>query len=127
MDEPKRTLEQVLEAIDGSDGIKAVIARRLGVTRPTVDAYLKRWKTAQQAYEQANDAFLDLAESLVVRNIKLGLEEQEKTREQVNSGDARWVLTMKGAGRGYAPKQRIEQEGTLEIKLTWGDDADADD
>lgn len=108
MGDLKCTLDEVVAAIDGSSGIKSVIGRRLGVTRQTVSSYLNRWATARQAYEQEKKSVLDLAESVVIRNIQLARKQQEDTKEPANSSDARWILTMKGRERGYASTTRLE-------------------
>jgi len=107
----KRSLGQVIEAIRGSGGIKKAIADRLGVSRNTVDNYLARWKSAREAYNEETEVFLDLAESILLMNLKLQHERQRKEREPVNSGDARWTLSARGGDRGYAPKQRQEITG----------------
>ncbi len=104
----KRSLEDVLEAIRGSHGIKTVIAAKLRVSRPTVNGYLQRWTTARVAYEGEAKTILDLAESIIVTNLKLQSEEQ-KENNQVDTSDARWVLRMKDDS--YSPKDRREITG----------------
>ena len=111
MGKTKRSLEQVIDAIRGSGGIKKAIADRLGVSRNTVDNYLNRWRSAQGAYDEETEVFLDLAESILLMNLKLQHEQQRKKKEIVNSGDARWTLANRGGDRGYAPKQRQEITG----------------
>jgi len=105
-----------ISAIPGTGGIITKIAANVGCSWHTAKKYIDEMATVQAAYRDECEKVLDAAESVVIKKIT---EEDEQT--------AKWYLAMKGAGRGYAPKQRIEQEGTLEIKLTWGDDADADD
>jgi len=82
MSETKRTLEQTINAIKGSDGIKTTIADKLGVTRQTVDAYLRRWATAQQVYDEECEKVGDLAESVLVASIRKG-----------DTQDAKWYLS----------------------------------
>ena len=113
MDNTKRTLEEVIEAINGSDGIKTVIAKRLSVTRQTVDSYLSRWKTAQDAYDDAVSSVSDVARSVVVGNIKAAYAAQSEMVKaaqnepdpvkrralweaaMIESYDARWWLARK--------------------------------
>jgi len=111
MDKTKRSLEEVLEAIKGSRGIKTLIAARLDVTRQTVDSYLGRWVTAQNAYDVENGVSLDLAESIVIKNLEIQQERQERDNVEVDTSDAKWLLTMKGASRGYTSKQQVEHSG----------------
>lgn len=88
----KLTADEYLTAIKGSDGIKAAIIQRLGVDRKTLESALKRYPTLVKALEDEQENTDDLSESLLVRNIKLGLKLQQDTGEQVESGDAKWWL-----------------------------------
>jgi hypothetical protein len=126
----KRSLDQVLKAIKGSDGVKRVIADKLRVCRNTLDNYLREWATAQKAYDAECEGLLDIAESVVVNNIKIALNQQMREQAeakadpnvkplQVDSGDAKWYLSMKGAKRGYkkTSTHEIEQETGIVLKL----------
>jgi len=116
MREIKRTLEEVLKAIEGSGGIKATIALRLDVSRPTVDSYLKRWATAQEAYTQETETNTDIAESIILGNMQAALQQQRDLKKDqkpaiVESGDAWKYLQYKGRDRGYTPTTRTEVTG----------------
>lgn len=89
---PKRTLEEVLEAIDGSDGIKLTVATRLKVDRGTFDNYLERWATARDKFEEEKWNSLDLAKSVVMRNVTLAYNQQADADRPVDSTDAKWIL-----------------------------------
>lgn len=109
---PKKDLDEVLAAIKDSDGIKTVIAARLGVTRQTVDSYLQRWKTAQDAYDTEEESTLDIAESIITTNLRNLVKVQEQADREgkpssgvVNSGDAWQLLKTKGKKRGYVDRQ----------------------
>lgn len=75
----KVTLAQVLEAIRESNGNKSLIAKRLRVSRPTLYGYLRKWATAQEAYDNEVALVLDLVESVVLedslvnRNVKTSM------------------------------------------------------
>lgn len=145
MDNTKRTLEEVLEAINGSDGIKTVIAKRLNVTRQTLDNYLSRWKTAQDAYEHETSSVSDVARSVVVGNIKAAYAAQGEAikaaqREpdpikrlalweaaMIESYDARWWLARKERGE-FAERQEVTgADGeALTVRFVWGDNASDD-
>jgi len=108
----KRTLEQVLTAIEGSGGIKATIALRLDVSRNTVDNYLKRWATAQEAYTQETETNTDIAESIILGNMQAALQQQRDLKKNnqpgiVESGDAWKYLQYKGRERGYAQRNEV--------------------
>ena len=107
----KCTRDEVLAAIRKSAGIKKTIADRLGVSRWTVDNYLARWVTAQRAYDEECAIGVDLAESILLQNLRLQFEEQQTGKKPVDTSDAKWMLAMKGGDRGYAPKQRHEVTG----------------
>ena len=64
-----RGAEDVITAIRGSAGIKTTIAKRLNVSRPTVDDYLKRWVTVKEAYMTEKAGIDDAAQSVVINDI----------------------------------------------------------
>jgi DNA-directed RNA polymerase specialized sigma subunit len=65
----KITAEQAIEALKGTGGVKTTIAKRLKVTRQTVDNYLNRWSTFQQAYLDEKASVDDAAVSVVMADI----------------------------------------------------------
>jgi len=113
------TLDEVVKAIAGSGGIKTAIASRLGVSRQTVDNYLSRWETARAAYEQEVENNKDIAESVILANIRTAakLAQQGVIAE---SGDAWKYLKFKARERGYV--ERMEHTGAdggaIETKAT---------
>lgn len=122
MDETKRTLDDVLAAIKNSGGIKTAIAQRLGVSRQTVDNYLNRWKTAQAAYEEELEINLDVAESVIMGNIRAAAKVAQ-AGQIADSGDAWRYLKMKGKHRGYVERQEVTggDGGPLTIRVTVSD------
>jgi hypothetical protein len=114
----KKTLKEVLAAISGSDGVKAVVAKRLGVQRGTVDNYLKRWKAAQVAFDNEVDSIADMSISLLARNIKLGLKEQTDTGKPVRSDDAKWWLARKG---GFEKKVEHKGDNAITLRVVYDD------
>jgi type IV secretory pathway TraG/TraD family ATPase VirD4 len=99
------TLEQFISAIRGSAGIKATIQRRLGCqSRNTVDNYLKRYATAQAAYDDELASIGDAAESVVIADIR-----------NKNVETAKWYLTKKHRDRGYGDKSHIEHGGEVTV------------
>lgn len=106
----KCTREEFIIAIQGSGGIKQIIAERLGVSRFTVRNYLNRWVSAREAYEQECQINLDIADSIIITNLRIQHKKQKsqdgKPGVEVDTSDAKWYLTMKGSRRGYAQVQR---------------------
>jgi len=87
---PKHNASAVSAAVIRAGGIKAVAARALGVSRPTLDRYLACYASAREAYDEANETNIDIAEG--------------KLLEQVRGGDSdqiRFYLRTKGRARGY--------------------------
>ncbi len=117
MRDNKRNLEETLTAIRNSGGIKTIIAKRLGVTRQTVDAYLRKWKRAQEAYDEENEINLDVAESVFIGNIRAAAKMQQATGGIVDSGDAWKYVKMKGKGRGYVERQEVTGADGNELQI----------
>ena len=66
------TARQFIDAIPGSGGIIATIARRVGCEWHTAKRYIGEHPTIQQAYENERNAIDDLAESTVLKSIQEG-------------------------------------------------------
>lgn len=103
----KATATEVIAAIKGSGGIKMHIARKLGVNRLSVDNYLKRWPSVQEAYDAEVESLGDMAESVVVTNIRLAEAQQKELGTQQDASDARWYLARKCRNRGYADRSEV--------------------
>ena len=109
---PKRSADEVIQAIDGSGAIKAVCAQRLGVSRATFDSYLARWPSVQAAFESERNNTLDLCESVVINNVRAARRQQESAPHAiVDSGDAKWLLSRLGRDRGYSDRHEVALEG----------------
>lgn len=96
MADVKHSAEDVINAISGSGGVKLMIARRLGVHRHTVDAYLKRYPSAMVAYNDEVEGIGDLAESVIISSIRNN-----------DVATAKWYATMKLKHRGYVERQEF--------------------
>jgi len=108
-------LEHVLEQIEGSGGITLTVAQRLGCDWLTAKRYVEKWETTKRAFEAEREKVLDVAESVVNRNIQLAYRMQNETQQPVDSGDAKWVLSRLGKSRGYADKQELELEAQVKV------------
>jgi hypothetical protein len=98
------TAQQFIDVIPGTGGIITTIAKRVGCKWHTAKKYVTEYATVKAAYDAECESVLDAAESVILGDI---MDKEVQT--------AKWYLTMKGADRGYAPKQRTEHEGSLSI------------
>ena len=106
VDHPHYTAAQIIEAIRGTRGIKAAIARKLGCHRDTVDSYLKRYTTAADAYWHERQEIVDTAEVQLL--VKL------------NEGDGptiRFVLATLGKDRGYVERHEVATKDDEPLKI----------
>ena len=106
----KYTNAQFLEAIKGSSGIKATIMSRLGCSRGTVDNYLNRYVTLQRAYDEEIEFVGDVAESVIIRDIRNGSVETSK-----------WYAREKLKHRGYGT-DKSKHEHTIKDVRQLSDD-----
>ena len=119
------TVEQVINAIKGSGGIKTTIAANLGgADYKTVRKYIEKYPTVNDAYNAELERNLDRAEAVVNKNIDNALK-VAKAGGMADSGDAKWLLSRLGKHRGYSDKQEIEHKGGIEINkgyVIWSPD-----
>jgi len=99
------TAQNFIAAIPGTGGIVSVIARKVGCEWETAKKYIDTYPTVRAAYDAECEAMLDLAESAVLRNIKLAAQGEGDT------ADAKWYLTKKGKRRGYGEAMEVTGEG----------------
>ena len=107
---------QLLKAIAGSGGIVSTIAARLDVSWSTAKDAIPVYPEAQAAYDAECELPLDMAESVLVKNIAYAVKEQEQTQKPVDAGDAKWLLSKRGKKRGYG--DNVESGGPLGAPLT---------
>jgi transposase len=96
--------EQIIAAIEGSNGIYTKIARTLGVSYGSVKRYINYFPETRLAFEQERERLIDLAEQRISELLEQGydysnpeiaslIKEQQKT--------AQWILRQRGKERGY--------------------------
>jgi len=95
----KRTVKEILKAIENSGGIKQNVARNLGISRHTVTNYQRKYPKVAQALKDEMDIILDKAES----NIFVGVQNGDVSISQ-------WILRYKG---GYVEKTEEKIEGEI--------------
>ena len=113
------TAQDFITAIPGTGGIVSAIARKVGCEWNTAKKYIDNYPTVRAAYDAECEAMLDLAESAVLRNIKLAAQGEGDT------ADAKWYLTKKGKRRNYGDAVEVTGEGggALQIVIRYADDA----
>ena len=90
------TAKEVCDACEGTGGIMALVARKLGCDRVTVWRYSKRYATVRNALHQADEALTDTAEDEAGKLIKAQYWPAIQYR-----------LKTKGKDRGYTERQEI--------------------
>lgn len=99
----KVTKNQVLEAIEGSQGLITKIQRKLirltgeHWNWETVQRYVHKWAETEAALKAETECVLDFAEQNVNKAI---IEEHDLAT-------SKWYLRMKGKERGYVETQEI--------------------
>ncbi len=104
------TAQVFIDAIAGTGGIVSAIARKVGCDWYTAKKYIDNYPTVRAAYDAECEAMLDLAESAVLRNIKLAAQGEGDT------ADAKWYLTKKGKRRNYGDAVEVTGEGGGPVK-----------
>ena len=109
------TKEQLLEAIEGSQGLVSKIQRKLEaaigekICWDTVDKLVHKWEETETAVKAEKEAMLDIAENNIFKEMVNG-----------DTATSKWYLRMKGKDRGYEDSTKLELNGTdpLNINLT---------
>lgn len=117
------TKEQLLEAIEGSQGLVSKIQRKLmaaigeKISWDAVDRLVHKYPEAEDAVKAEKEAMLDIAENNIFKDMVNG-----------DTATSKWYLRMKGKERGYedTPTIQIANEDPLNINLT-GDTMTAED
>lgn len=107
------TKTQVLEAIETSGGVMAVVQRRLGCASwETARKYVEKWKETQAAFLAESCIINDLARSVIIKDIQGG-----------NVQTAKWWLERRvreefsdKAGIN-PPSENIAPDNTLRIEI----------
>ena len=98
----KFLVSQVAEALQESHGLQKLAAEELHCSRRTISNYIKKYPTVAEAYDEAREVVLDVAESKLYKAINDGKEWAIK-----------FYLSTVGKSRGYTQKQEIEHSGEV--------------
>ena len=118
MSATKHDVETVLDAIKGegvwgnretltnSFGNITTIAKRLGVSRPTIYTYMKKWATVKNAIEEEKETAKDIVENRIMKRI-------------IEGSDVMTIFYAKTQmkDRGYIEKQEFDHSGSVESTL----------
>jgi len=110
------TAEEVCAACEGTGGIKALVAKKLGCSRRTVDRYQKRYASVRDALEQADEEITDLAQARAAGLIKADYWPAIK-----------YVLDTKGKERGYGQHLNVDVEEKTVLVVKYEEYADDDE
>ena len=109
------TKEQLLQAIEGSQGLVSKVQRKLEaaigekISWDAVDRLIKKYNDAQKAVRAEKESMLDIAENNIYKEMVNG-----------DTATSKWYLRMKGKERGYEDTAKLQLDGTdpLNINLT---------
>ncbi len=99
-------------AIKGSGGIITTIANRVGCDWNTAKKYITEYPTVQRAFQAECETTDDIAESVLVNNLKLALNRQQKG-DSVDASDAKWWIERRRRDK-FSTKQ--EQAKTITMQ-----------
>lgn len=104
--------EEVIKAIKGSGGVVSVVADRMGCNWKTAKKYLTEYATVAEAWEAEKERTDDMAESILVNNMKLAMKKQSEG-QMADTSDARWWLA-------HRRSEEFNQKQTMDVNVTGG-------
>lgn len=105
------TPAEIIAACEGSRGVLAVVARKLGCNRETVEKAVERWPEVAAALKGAKEHVVDLLE------IKI----YDKAIKEGDITALKYLLNTHGKARGYGAKPEPETQ-VVEIVVDIGGD-----
>ena len=108
----KITKEQMLEAIQGSQGLVSKIQRKLEsilgekISWDTTEKWIHKWEDAETAVKNEKEAMLDIAENNIFKDMVNG-----------DTATSKWYLRMKGKERGYEDTPTIQMASDDPIRI----------
>ena len=100
--------KKFLEAIEGSGGIKMLIASRMKCSRVTVDKYIHEYPEVAEAYSSEVESLNDMVESKLISKI----QEENSLPAMI------FYLKCKGKNRGWVERQEVEHTGPRPIVVS---------
>lgn len=108
-------------AMPGTGGVVAALARSVGCCWHTAAKWCASNPTVKRAWEAETQSALDLAESVLIGNIRLASEVQERDKHQVDASDAKWLLAKRGKHRGYGDVTTVEHAAPVTLTVEYGE------
>ena len=97
---------RVKKAIPTSAGIISTIARRLSCDWHTAKNCIDADPELSQMLEDEMEGVLDMAESVLFKNIENG-----------NSADSKWILSKLGKDRGYGDSVDLKHSESIDVSV----------
>ena len=107
----KYTAEQFIKAIPGTGGIISAIARKVDCEWNTAKAYINKYPTIRQAYDNECQTILDMAETGLYKAIREGKDWAIK-----------YILSTKGKSRGYVERQEVTGADGGKVQIEYVND-----
>lgn len=104
------TAKQFINAIPGSGGIIATIAKRVGCDWHTAKKYITQYATVKQAYEDECEEINDMVVSVILKSIKEG-----------NTQDAKWWASRKRKAE-FGDSIDVTSGGQPIYRVSWDDE-----
>ena len=108
----KISKEQMLEAIQGSQGLVSKIQRKLEailgekISWDTTEKWIHKWEEAETAVKNEKEAMLDIAENNIFKDMVNG-----------DTATSKWYLRMKGKERGYEDTAQLQLDNTDPLRI----------
>ena len=108
----KISKEQMLEAIQGSQGLVSKIQRKLEailgekISWDTTEKWIHKWEEAETAVKNEKEAMLDIAENNIFKDMVNG-----------DTATSKWYLRMKGKERGYEDTAQLQLDNSDPLRI----------
>lgn len=112
--------DEVIEAIRKAQGVIAAAARMLGCNRSTVYDYINNYATVKDAYDEANEVSLDVAEGGLMSFVHGQVTEDGQKRridDRLRLDAIKYFLSTKGKHRGFTKRTEQDHRGELGVKV----------
>ena len=100
------TVAQFKAAIPGSGSIISTIAKRVGCDWYTAKRHIDASATLSRMYKDERESILDMAESVLFKNIK-----------NDDSVDSKWMLSKLGKDRGYGDSVDLKHSESIDVSV----------
>lgn len=94
----RRTINEFIKAIEDSNGIAAIAANMLGISRTALYKRINRNKKLEEALKIARATNIDYAESKLIKHMN------KPDMDAVSLSAVKYFLSTKGKDRGYYTK-----------------------